>query len=104
MSIKPITVYVLACDGRGCIYKFEDLEFGHTIVYSTKAEAADQDLNYHEWTAVGPLHFCDQPECQAEAKAELKAIAARAPIPNLAGQMELLAVPVEAADPRRVAQ
>ena len=91
MSVKPTTVYVIACDGRGCIYKFEDLEFGFTVVYNTDAEAADQDVTGHEWTKVGDLHFCDQPECQAEAKAERKAIAARAPLPNLPGQLELLA-------------
>jgi hypothetical protein len=91
MSVKPTTVYIIACDGRGCIYEVQDLEFGHTVSWMTEAEAADQDVTYEEWAKVGSLHFCDQPGCQEEARAERKAIAARAPLPNLPGQMELLA-------------
>jgi hypothetical protein len=91
VSVKPTTVYLIACDGRGCTYNYEDLEFGHTVIWMTEAEAAGQDVAYLEWAKVGTLHFCDQPECQKEAAAERKAIAARQPILNLPGQMELLA-------------
>ncbi|HEY1394981.1 hypothetical protein [Roseateles sp.] len=91
MSVKPTTVYVIACDGRGCIYEFQDLEFGHTVSWMTESEAIDQDVSYQEWTRVAGLHFCDQPGCQEEAAAEKQALAARQQIPPLPGQLDLLA-------------
>lgn len=96
MSAVSVSVFQIACDGFNCKQVMCDDEIGWLVFRdadSAKAAMTNESLvsDEDEWTAVGDLHFCWQESCQREAKAAIKESKARRPVPNLPGQMELLA-------------
>jgi len=94
VTVQEITAYAIDCDGNRCTNRLTDVEEGGILVFLAEEQArsplARSQATRAEWSTVGNLHFCEADACQAEARKERAALAARAPLPVLPGQLALI--------------